>query len=455
MRIALLTESADPGTVRWCERLVRSLPEYAFQQHVGPGPRRPHPRRGPRGRARVRCLRSYEALVRALVDPRESDGFPAALYALAESAGDRGLAAALPAPDDAQRVLERAWRSPGAGEAAADPTVRDVLTAADLLDRCLRPAAVPWCRDATDPPDLCHVVDGGPTALPALLARRLHGTPFVVSDRRLHLREQYLDRTAGQHRTPGRALLLTFLRLLAQETGRQAALTLPAGEHSLRWQQRCGADPARTRLVRDGIADPGHPAAGPEPEAPTLLWVRTPGDTCPPEALRAAFARVREQVPAAQLRMYDAEPTDPPGPGLVYGEGSVVLLPAPALPRPEPLVAAMLSGRAVIAGDLGVAREVVGPAGLLIPPGDPQALADACTALLCDPERRARLGTAGRQRAQELYSAEAAADAFRTAYLDAVSRWPAFPTAGGRTAEPFARPAEYWAAAPLPERETA
>jgi len=50
---------------------------------------------------------------------------------------------------------------------------------------------------------------------------------------------------------------------------------------------------------------------------------------------------------------------------------------------------------------------VDGARGLLVPPGDPRALADAIRALLRDPERRRRLGEAGRRRAEAEFSAPA------------------------------------------------
>jgi glycosyltransferase involved in cell wall biosynthesis len=53
----------------------------------------------------------------------------------------------------------------------------------------------------------------------------------------------------------------------------------------------------------------------------------------------------------------------------------------------------------VVAGDVGGLREAVTPeVGVRVPPGDPGALADALSALLADPERRRRLGRAGRER---------------------------------------------------------
>ncbi|UDY22312.1 glycosyltransferase family 4 protein [Nocardioides sp. Kera G14] len=61
----------------------------------------------------------------------------------------------------------------------------------------------------------------------------------------------------------------------------------------------------------------------------------------------------------------------------------------------------------------GAIPEVVGPDGLaadVVEPGDVGALTEAVAALLDDPERRARMGAAGRLRVQELFSWAAAAE---------------------------------------------
>jgi starch synthase len=56
----------------------------------------------------------------------------------------------------------------------------------------------------------------------------------------------------------------------------------------------------------------------------------------------------------------------------------------------------------VVATDVPGHRDVVvhGETGLLVPPEDPVALAGAISSLLADPERRRRMGEAGRRRAQ-------------------------------------------------------
>jgi len=62
---------------------------------------------------------------------------------------------------------------------------------------------------------------------------------------------------------------------------------------------------------------------------------------------------------------------------------------------------AMACGSAVVASHVGGIPEVVahGETGLLVPPDEPQALADALNALARDPQRAEAMGVAGRQRA--------------------------------------------------------
>ncbi len=78
---------------------------------------------------------------------------------------------------------------------------------------------------------------------------------------------------------------------------------------------------------------------------------------------------------------------------------------------PVSLMEALAFGKPVVASGLSGIPELVrdGETGLLVPPGDVAALADALERLLRDPELRRRLGEAGRSLVAELYAEDARA----------------------------------------------
>lgn len=72
------------------------------------------------------------------------------------------------------------------------------------------------------------------------------------------------------------------------------------------------------------------------------------------------------------------------------------------------LLAAMAAGLPAVATDVGGTREAVegGRTGLLVPPGDPAALAAAIRTLIERPQEARRMGAAGRSRVEAEFSAE-------------------------------------------------
>ncbi len=83
----------------------------------------------------------------------------------------------------------------------------------------------------------------------------------------------------------------------------------------------------------------------------------------------------------------------------VVQQSSIVALPSYREGVPRILIEAAASGRPIIATDVPGCREIVkhGENGLLVPLRDAQAIADAITLLLKDPQLRARMGARGRE----------------------------------------------------------
>lgn len=93
---------------------------------------------------------------------------------------------------------------------------------------------------------------------------------------------------------------------------------------------------------------------------------------------------------------------------------SLVVLPSFTEGLPNVALEASAAGVAVVATAVGGTPEVVanGETGLLVPPGEPEALADALRQLLENVELRARYAAAGRERMQRFFTFESQAAAY-------------------------------------------
>jgi glycosyltransferase involved in cell wall biosynthesis len=89
---------------------------------------------------------------------------------------------------------------------------------------------------------------------------------------------------------------------------------------------------------------------------------------------------------------------------------------------PTVVLEAMAAGRPVVASATGGIVDLVedGVTGLLVAPGDAEALGAALKSLATEPERAEALGAAGRRRASESFTASAVKDRLEAVYLEAI-----------------------------------
>jgi len=162
-------------------------------------------------------------------------------------------------------------------------------------------------------------------------------------------------------------------------------------------------------------------------QPPTILFVGRDFNRKGGALLLAAFDEVRRQMPDARLQMVGGRPSGraavPPGVEFLgflsrdteagrvrldraYRGAHAFCVPTQYEPFGTSFVEAMMYGLPCVGPAAWAVPEIIDHArtGLLVPPGDPAALASALVGLLRDPLEAARMGAAGRSRALERFS---------------------------------------------------
>lgn len=454
LRVSLITEGTYPfhegGVSVWCDQLVRGLGRHDFQiDAITTTGAEATSWDLPANVVSIRSVplwgsvepvrfdggldpglrRIIGALMADITSPERATGFCERLQQLLPVAQAGRLRQAL-LNDDAidlalgalgRRTLTR--RTVGAGPPA--PTVGDAVASLKLLEHLLRPLSA-------QPPivDLCHAASNGVGVLLAMAAKWTRGTPFLLTEHGLYLRERYIaygPETMPYHQ---RVFALGFFKQLTAAAYQVADVIAPGSVYNGCWERANGAAGTKIEPIYNGVDAPSFSLPAREPDAPTVTWVGRIDPLKDVKTMLRAFALISEIRPDARLRLFGGTPLGNEAylrdclelrnrlglansvcfEGRVasisdaYHAGQFVVSTSISEGFPYSVLEAMASGRAVIATDVGGVSEAVADVGLLVPPRNPRAVAEACLQLFDDPLRRQDLATRGRRRVVQLFT---------------------------------------------------
>ncbi len=333
--------------------------------------------------------------------------------------------------------------APSGGDLGALAGALGVPTFASPIDAGFSVGRVRGVREAIREfqPDIVHA-HGSRAALFARLADPRASERVVYTVHGIHV-----DRSGGAMR---RTVLLNTERLLRTKTARFVTVC----EADLRRGVALRIlDHALSRVVYNGIALPQPPGAsgafrselGIGPDAPLILCVGRLEAQKDHATLIAAFERVHAQRPDAvlvlvgsgaledqvraqvgSLGLSDCVRIAPPRSRIAdaYTDATVVALSSRWEGLPYTVVEAMAYGKPVVATCVDGIPEAVesGVTGLLVDPGDSEALAVALGDVLGDPAKAARMGAAGSARVVERFSVEQMVESLRSVYAEVMGQ---------------------------------
>ena len=473
----MTTEGTYPcyggGVSHWCDQLIRRLPDYDFD--VLAITNSPHQRPIYSVPANVRdqqmlplwgteeagwqdqlisaalqkrlpegtwpegeFIRSFERTVMGILDPASdprdlADGL-CGLWRYFRIHDYAQTMSSLAAWDAFRRLMFQHF--PG----GASLTMGEITSCMRWLLRYLAITSVPL-RDV----QIVHASMAGLAGVPGVLHKRIRGTPFVLTEHGIYLREMYLTLANSPYPVACRRFLLRLTDALVRMNYHHADVVTSLCEFNRKWQARLGGD--RAIIATPNGADPEvfHPREGgaAESQPPVILTLARIFRLKGVDLLLKAAPRVRAAIPGLKIRILgdvaDAAYFDEcreivranaledcvefgktSHPARALRQATVACLPSVSEAFPFALVEAMLCGCPVVASNVGGVAEVLGGTGVIFPSLDFEALADSLIFMLEQNAegvaRRAAFGAAARKRALAHYTLEKSIGRFAATY---------------------------------------
>jgi len=278
--------------------------------------------------------------------------------------------------------------------------------------------------------------------IPCVIAKLEHKTPFMLTEHGVYMREQYLSLSKRNLSSFLNIFLIRFIHSINTLNYYYADQVSPVCHYNTRWETKLGVPRENIEVIYNGVDKNIFVEAEKiERLNPTVVSVARIDPIKDIISLIKSAAIVRKHVPNVKYIVYgsvsvqeyyeeclelrkrlDLEETfifagHTTNMVSAYHSGDVIALSSISEAFPYSVVEAMMTGKPVIATDVGGIREALGDAGYLVTPRDSEEFANAITTLLKDPALRQSMGRDARERALKYFTLEKVLDKHLKSYI--------------------------------------
>lgn len=321
-----------------------------------------------------------------------------------------------------------------------EPRVFDVTFGMRWLYHFLMPLAVNIPKEI----DITHATIAGFPALASIVAKYEHGTPSIVTDHGVYIRERLIN--LGREDMPffSKQLLLNLSTLVTRSVYFTADQISPVTTANQKWEEKFEADPKKIVPIYNGVdtniftptLKPSHTINNPTVVAVAHIFplkdIETMIKTCD---------LVREQVPDVKFIVYGSLDVDKEyvkkceklidklklsdhfkfggfhdKPSMVFNEGDISILTSISEGFPYTVIESMSCRRPVVATDVGGIKDAISDCGILCKPRDPKALAEGVISFLLDTDLRLEMGKKSREKVLLNFTIKKSVDSYLNSY---------------------------------------
>ncbi len=290
---------------------------------------------------------------------------------------------------------------------------------------------------------VCHSAAAAFCGVPCVLLKLLNKTPYLLTEHGIYLREQYLALSKRNYSSFLNTFLTRMILSIVTLSYHFADQVSPVCSYNTRWEKKFGVDSKRLTVIYNGVDKNVFTPSGnaKKNKVPTVVSIARIDPVKDIKTLIKSAAVVKQQLPDVKFIVYGSvavpeyfeeckklkddlklDDTFIFGGHLKnvaagYSAGDVIVLTSITEGFPYSVIEAMMSGKPVVATDVGGIKEALGGGGIVVQPQNREQIASGILKLLKNPSLRFELGQEARERALNYFTTGSFLSMYLRSYL--------------------------------------